>query len=96
MRDGLGQPLKEGNLVQVMLGQTPVRGYILKMKDGGISLVMGKGQPGQPQAMTPDVVIIQVDVALADVQPGQPHPTVLRLPDPGKEVIMSMVPKDVQ
>ncbi len=92
MRDCLGQPIKEGNLVQVMLGQTPVRGYVLKIKEGGVSIMMGKGQP---QSMTPDQLIIQVDVALTDVQPGQPHLVVTRLPDPGKEVILPVSTKDV-
>jgi hypothetical protein len=93
MRDGLGHKIQEGNLIQVMLGQTPVRGYVLKVKEGGMSvLTAGKNQP---QGVTPDQLVIQVDVALTDTAPGQPHPMVIRIPDPGKEVIVPVVTKDV-
>lgn len=88
MKDGIGQPLHKGNLVQVMIGQQPIRGFILDLKEGGISLSMNKNQP---QATTPDVVILQVEIPLLDGQPGQIHPAMIRLPVPDKEVIMPIL-----
>jgi hypothetical protein len=85
MKDGIGQPLHKGNLVQVMIGQQPIRGFILDLREGGITLSINKNQP---QAMTPDIVILQVEVPLVDSQPGQIHPAMIRLPVPDKEVIM--------
>lgn len=92
MKDGIGQPLHEGNLVQVMIGQQPIRGFILKLKEGGVVLTMGKAQGPQPQ--TPDMLILQIEVPLIDAIPGQGHPAVIRLPAPDKEVIVPVTTKE--
>lgn len=93
MKDGIGQTLHEGNLVQVMIGQQPIRGFITKLKEGGMIVTTGKAQG--PQAQTPDTMFLQVEVPLMDTVPGQIHPAVVRLPVPEKEIIVPVSTKEV-
>ncbi len=92
MKDGIGQPLHEGNLVQVIIGQQPIRGFITKIREGGVMITTGKGTG--PQGQTPDTLFLQIEVPLMDAVPGQSHPVVIRLPVPDKEVIVPVVVKE--
>ena|ERR1700747_730097 len=95
MKDGIGQPLHEGNFVQVMIGTQPIRGFIMKFKEGGVSIAtVNKGQPIGQQPMTPDTLILQIEVPLLDAAPGQNHAAVIRIPVPDKEVIVPISVKE--
>jgi hypothetical protein len=87
IRDCFGTELKPGHLVQVMIGNPPqaFRGRISGLRDGGMVIMAGKDSPS---GMSPDIVIITMDIVLIQEAPGQAHAAVMRLADPETETIV--------
>jgi hypothetical protein len=83
IRDCQGTELKPGNMIQVQLPQGVIRGRITGLREGG--MVIAEPTNPQQRGVTPDMVIIEQQVACVDAPPGQPHGSLLRILDPETE-----------
>jgi len=88
MRDVAGQEVKEGNFILVKLGSEWIPAIVHKLEAGGVIVASNPTQKGQ--AITPEKMYVLFEINMADAIPGQPHPTIRRIPFPGKERITSV------
>jgi hypothetical protein len=86
IRDCQGTELKPGNMIQVMLPQGVIRGRITGLREGG--MVIADSSSSAQRGVTPDMVIIEQQIACIDSPPGQPHGSLLRIVDPETEQIV--------
>jgi hypothetical protein len=86
IRDCQGTELKPGNMIQVMLPQGVIRGRITGLREGG--MVIADSSSSAQRGVTPDMVIIEQQIACIDSAPGQPHGSLLRIVDPETEQIV--------
>lgn len=86
MKDRMGLQLEKGNLVHVTLGDKNIVAKVLDLVPGGMSLALASG--GQEQQVTPDKLVVELEVFLTDGMPGQNHAPVIRLINPEKEAIV--------
>jgi len=86
MKDAIGQELHEGDTVLIHLSNPQLRAKLIKVADGGLALPINPTQ----KAVTADGIEFwfHSGLQLLDAAPGQPHPTVVRIPDPGTEHIV--------
>ena len=82
MKDVAGYDIEKGNLVQVMLGQQPLVGYVHDLEEGGLAIA------GPQNAVIPPKLFIIFEINLTDAPPGGNHILLRRLPDPKSEVII--------
>ena len=80
MKDVAGYEFEKGNLVQIMLGQQPVVGYVHDVQEGGVAITAN--------VMTPPKLFLLVEINLTDAPVGGNHILVRRLPDPRSEIIV--------
>ena len=79
MKDVAGYEFEKGNLVQIMLGQQPVIGYVHDLQEGGVAIAAN--------VVTPPKLFLLVEINLTDAPAGGNHILVRRLPDPRSEII---------
>jgi hypothetical protein len=84
MKDVSGMPVKEGNFIQVKLGNEWIVGVVHKIEDGGMVIPINPTQKG----VTPEKLFVIFEVNMLDAAPGQNHPTLRRLCHPDKEIIV--------
>lgn len=80
IRDAMGNPLKKGDYVHIMVAPNLwINGHIHEANEGGN--LFGADQ----KTVNPDVIRVILEINLADTLPGQKHTTLLRLVNPEVE-----------
>lgn len=82
--DAVGNPLHQGSLVAIKLGDQVLVGYITQYSQGGIALATG-GNP-KPQ-QTPGQMLIEVKVPMA-FEPGARIGVLYALLDPNAQALI--------
>ena len=90
--DAVGNPLHQGALIAMKLGDQVVVGYITQYSTGGIALATG-GNP-KPQ-QTPGSLLIECKIPMV-FEPGARIPVIYKLVDPNAQAMLDKIAQDAK